>query len=115
MSEADFLRAHDAAFFTAWAGLVGGLAAYYTPAGASTPLLCEVLVDHDVAQFEDGGADPAPLSVLATTVTFRLAELAPVVPQVGGTVTVDGTAYTLAQRVSGSDPSLSVWAVRDES
>lgn len=110
MSEAAFMAAHDAAFFAAWGRVTGGLSATYTPpAGAA--VACSVLIDHNVEQFADGD-DAAPVSSLGTTVTFRLAELAPVVPALGGTVVVDGITYALAQRLAGSDRSLAVWAVR---
>lgn len=113
MSETAFIRAHDAKFFAAWATRVGGLSATYTPpAGAA--IACAVLIDHNVEQFADGD-DAAPVSSVGTTVTFRLEQLAPVVPAVGGTVAVDSITYVLAQRLAGSDRSLAVWAVRRDS
>ncbi len=105
MSEAAFLREFDKDFFAAWACVTGGLSATYTPPGSVTPQACEVLMDRDVQQFaaED---DAAPVSIASTRATFRRAE---VEPATGGTLGVDGVAWRLVQRVSGSDPSLSVW------
>lgn len=108
MSEAAFLRQHDAAFFAAWAGVTGDLDATYTAPGSATPVACQVLMDHDVDQFLADG-DEAPVSVVATKATFRLEQ---VEPAAGGTLLVDGASYQLVQRVSGSDPSLSAWAVQ---
>lgn len=105
MSEAAFLRDFDANFFAAWGAVCGGIAATYTsPLGTTTAV--EVLVDHDITQFGD---DQVPVSAPTTVVTFRLAQ---VVPETLGTVTVDGATYTLVQRISISDESLSRWAVQ---
>ncbi|HWH75552.1 MAG TPA: hypothetical protein VNV16_14940 [Methylibium sp.] len=107
MSEVDFLRQHDAAFFAAWAGVTGGLDASYSAPGSVTPVTCQVLVDHDVDQFLPDD-DAAPVSIMATKATFRREQLE---PATGGTLVVDGNTYRLLQRVSGSDPSLSVWTL----
>jgi hypothetical protein len=105
VSEATFKRAFDEAFFAAWADGVEDLDAVYTsPDAVATPV--QVLVDTGVEQFGD---DSAPVSAESTFITFRRAQIE---PATGGTVVVGGVTYTLAQRVSRSDESLSRWAVQ---
>lgn len=105
MSEAAFIRERDADFFSAWSTVVGGIAATYTPP-AGAPVACQVLLDHGVDQFAED--DRAPVSIMATRAAFRREELE---PATGGTLVVEGTTYRLVQRISGSDPSLSVWTL----
>lgn len=105
MSEAAFKQSFDEAFFGAWGTAVGGIDALYVSPGG-TPTTVQVLVDKGIAQFGD---DFAPVSSYTTFVTFRRAQ---VEPEVTGTVIVDGTTYTLAQRVDSSDESLSKWGVQ---
>lgn len=105
MSEAQFKRDFDVAFFAAWGELAGGIDGLYTPPlGAAVTV--QVLVDTGVAQFGD---DFAAVSHYSTFATFRRAQIEPVE---GATLVVDGITYTLAQRVDSSDESLSRWAVR---
>ena len=105
MSEADFKRAFDAAFFDAWASVAGGIDALYTsPDGSSMPV--QVLIDTGIVQFGD---DSAPVSAYSTFATLRRAQVEPVA---GAAVVVDGATYTLVQRVDSSDESLSKWAVQ---
>ncbi|NRP55803.1 hypothetical protein AA93_02175 [Xylella fastidiosa subsp. pauca 11399] len=105
MSEATFKHAVDAAFFEAWADVVGGIDATYTsPRGVITPV--QVLVDHGVLQFGD---DLMPVSAYSTFITFRRDQIE---PEPNATLTLAQTTYTLAQRVDSSDASLSKWAVR---
>lgn len=105
MSEADLKREFDAAFFAAWGDLAGDLDALYTPPGG-VAVTVQVLVDTGVAQFGD---DFAAVSHYDTFVTFRRAQIE---PEAGATLVVDGTTYTLAQRVDSSDESASRWAVQ---
>lgn len=105
MSEANLKREFDAAFFAAWGDLAGELDALYTPPGGVAETV-QVLVDTGVAQF---GEDFAAVSHYSTFVTFRRAQ---VEPEAGATLVVDGTTYTLAQRVESSDESVSRWAVQ---
>ncbi|ALR05848.1 hypothetical protein XFHB_02130 [Xylella fastidiosa] len=105
MSEATFKHAVDAAFFEAWADVVGGIDATYTsPRGVITPV--QVLVDHGVLQFGD---DQVPVSVYSTFITFRRDQIE---PEPNATLTLAQATYTLTQRVDSSDASLSKWAVR---
>jgi len=107
MSEAALIRAFDAAFFSAWADLAGGLDATYTaPNGVAS--VVQVLIDTGLAQF---GEDFAPVSFYTTYATFRREQIE---PQAGATRLVDATTYVLAQRVASSDQSLSRWAVQPQ-
>ena len=107
MSDAAFRRQFDAAFFDAWAGVVGGLEAAYLAPGAATPVPVEVLKDVNVEQF---GEDGAPIAFHAVVLTFRRTQ---VEPASRATVTLvdSGEVFTLAQHIGG-DESLSRWAVR---
>ena len=105
MSEANLKREFDAAFFTAWANLASELDALYTPPGGVAQTV-QVLVDTGVAQF---GEDFSAVSHYSTFVTFRREQIE---PESGATLVVDGTTYTLAQRVESSDESVSRWAVQ---
>jgi hypothetical protein len=111
MSQLTWKQQFASDFFAAWSGAVDGLDAVYTsPSGVVTPI--RVLVDIGTDQFGD---DLAPVSAYDVHLVFLLAE---VVPEQGGTVNVDGTTYTLAQRLvqshSGidSDEVVSVWGVQ---
>lgn len=105
MSEAAFQRQFDAAFFGAWGGAMGGLAAQYTPAAGGPAVAVEVLRDTNVDQFGDDGT---PISFHAVVLAFRREQIE---PETGATVEVDGQTYTLVERIGG-DASLSRWAVR---
>lgn len=105
MSEAAFMRSFDAAFFKAWAGVVGSLAGVYvSPGGTAT--LVQVLKESRTVDFGDAYA---PVSLLRTVVIFQRAQ---VEPEIQGTVQVDGVTYTLAQRLEDGDESLSKWMVQ---
>ena len=111
MSEAAFKRDFADAFFDAWEGVAGSLSATYTsPVGAVQPI--KVLKDVGTDQFGD---DLAPVSSYNVHLAFRLAEI---VPEQLATVDVDGTMYTLAQRLERShsgivtDEAVSVWGVQ---
>lgn len=105
MSDAQFKRDFDAAFFAGWSDLAGGIDALYTPP-IGAPITVQALVDTGIAQY---GEDFATVSHYSTFVTFRRAQ---VEPESGATVAVDGITYTLAQRVDSSDESVSRWAVQ---
>lgn len=105
MSQRAWKQSFDAAAFAAFGDAMTD-AAIYTPPGPGASVDCRVLVDEGMGVFGD---DAAPVSVFRISVAFQLAQ---VTPEAGGTVVIDGTTFTLVQRLEKSDASLSYWGVQ---
>jgi hypothetical protein len=109
MSQRAFLQALDANIAGAFRDAGMADTGSYTPpeGGAATPGI-DVLVDRNVALYDEEGA---PIDLDATLVTIFLSQVA--APARGGVVTIDGGDSFRLVKPDRRDESMSRWVVAD--